>query len=591
MKRPPFFSKVEVFLSFLGPFRASAAVLFVLTIVSAFTESVGLGMILPLLEIAVESQIDATLGAKYLAPLLNIFPSKFHLLVVGVLTLCLIAAKNLFAVLSKYYSNRFIEDIRKYWAGGIMKNYLYAEFASLLKQKRGVWLNNMIYEPAWACKCLSDMIDFFAKSTVALFIAALLVMVNWRITITLSFASVLLALVFSRVSHRYSRAVGKKKVKLNQQISSTATESISGVRQVKIFSMERRVIKEFSDKLETLRQVIVKFRTIASLPAAITEIAVVVVMMGVLFYYYYMKSTTLTSIVPVVGLFVVCAQKLFSNVSMLFSQRMSIMSHLASLKLVHALADNSSFTGEDTGGGESIESLNEKVELRDVTFSHSGRRGLFDRLNMEFGKGSMTAIVGPSGSGKSTLCDLVLRFLKPSCGGVYVDGRNINALDIRSWRNLIGYIPQDTFLFNTTVKENILIGKPDASDDDVLAAARLAAAHEFIEMLPQKYDTVIGDNGVSLSGGERQRIAIARALVRNPKILIFDEATSSLDEGSEMLILKSIETLAKGKIVIIISHHFSTVRIADFVYCLNDGVVVKAGGSEEIERMKADFTR
>jgi ABC-type multidrug transport system fused ATPase/permease subunit len=269
---------------------------------------------------------------------------------------------------------------------------------------------------------------------------------------------------------------------------------------------------------------------------------------------------------------------------------MTIISHLASLKLVHDLANNSSFITEDTGGSESIESLKEKVELRDISFTYPGRENLFDGLNMEFNKESITAVVGPSGSGKSTLCDLLLRFLKPSGGGIYVDGKNINTLNINSWRNLIGYIPQDIFLFNATVKENILIGKPDVNDEEVFRAAKLAAAHDFIEMLPQKYDTLIGDNGISLSGGERQRISIARALVRNPKILIFDEATSSLDEESERLILKSIKTLAVGKTVIIISHRFSTLKIADFIYFLDNGNVVESGTSEKLDRIKSNFT-
>lgn len=581
-----FLSKIRILSSFLGPFRVLAIILFFLTIISALSESLGLGMVLPLLEVAIEPDLNNTLGAKHLAPLLNIFPKHFHLLVVGGLLICLIVVKNLLVVLRKYSSNKFIEDIRKYWASSIMKNYLYADFASLLKQRQGVWLNNMIYEPSWACKCLKDMIDFFAKSTVAFFVIVLLMMVNWRITITVCFASLLIAIGFSRLSHRYSRTVGKKKVKLNQQISSIATESISGVRQVKIFSMENRVVKEFADRLAAFRYIIVKFRTIASLPEAITETAVVVVMMGVLLYYHYIKTINLTAILPTVGLFVVCAQTLFSNVSTLFSQRMSIISHLASLHLVHVLANSGSFISEDAGGSESIESVKEKVELRDISFAYPGREKLFNGLNMEFGKESVTAIVGPSGSGKSTLCDLVLRFLKPSGGGICVDGKNINTLNINSWRNLIGYIPQDIFLFNATVKDNILIGKPDVNDEEVFAAARLAAANDFIEKLPRKYDTIIGDNGVNLSGGERQRIAIARALVRNPKILIFDEATSSLDEESEKLILKSIKTLAFGKIVIIISHRFSTLRIADFIYFLDNGIVVKSGTPKEIDSVQ-----
>ncbi len=585
------FSRVKTFLSFLGPFKTSAIILFSLIVISAFTESLGLGMILPLLEIAVKSDIDATIGAKYLAPLLYIFPENFHLLVICGITIFLIAAKNLFVVLRKYYSNRFVEDSRKYWATGIMNSYMYSEFASSLEQKQGVLLNNMLYEPSWACKCIKDMIDFFAKSMIAFFIITLLIMVNWQITIAVSCISFLVAFGFSKVSHNYSLIVGKKKVKLNQQIGSVATESIAGLRQIKIFSMENRVIKEFVSNLAAFRNIIVKFRMIVSLPGAIGEIVIVLVMIGILLYYYYIKSEALTSIIPVLGLFVVCAQKLFNNVNTLFSQRMSILSYLPSLTLVHKLIGDCANTREDTRGSEPIHALRKEIKLQNVSFAHRGREILFNKLNMEFKKGNITVIAGPSGSGKSTICDLILGFFKPSSGDIYIDGREIKTLNIGSWRNLVGYISQSPFLFNTTIQENILIGKPDATGEEVVTAAKLAGAHEFIEMLPKKYDTVTGDSGVTLSGGQCQRVVIARALVRDPEVLIFDEATSSLDEESEMLILKSIETLVKDKTVIIISHRFSTVKNADIIYVLDNGRIVEWGTFEYLQKKDVLFSK
>jgi len=196
--------------------------------------------------------------------------------------------------------------------------------------------------------------------------------------------------------------------------------------------------------------------------------------------------------------------------------------------------------------------------------------------------GDVVAIVGPSGAGKSTLLDLLPRFYDPTVGRITLDGTDLKALDVASLRQLLGIVTQETILFNDTVRNNIAYGVEGAGHSDVEAAARAAMAHGFIEEMPDGYDTVIGERGVKISGGQRQRLAIARAILKNPPILLFDEATSSLDTESERLVQDAIEHLMKGRTVLVVAHRLSTVRNADSIVALDGGRVVEAGTHDEL---------
>jgi ABC-type multidrug transport system fused ATPase/permease subunit len=582
------FSDISFLWSTFGPFKKSAVILFFIIIASALTETLGLAMILPLLEIIMGAQSGSMAEAKYLAPVLDNFPKNLHLLVVCSIYLFLLIIKSLFAVLHSYYSTRFITNLRRYWSCGIMESYMRSNFASLLRQKQGVLMNNMINEPSFASKALRDMTDFIAKSIITIFIVAFLFIVSWRISLIICVVSGLLLLILWRITHSYSMGVGKKKIKLNQQISGVAAESIAGVRQVKTFSIEDRVIKEFSDRLDRLVNLIVRFTVISMLPKVFGELIIFTLIIGALLFYQYVIGLSVASIIPIMGLFMISAQKLFSSLTNLLSQRMSIISYMPSFKLVNELINDKAVL-EDRSNGRAIKSFDGGIRFRNVSFSYTGERVLFDSLNLEISKGNIAAVAGPSGSGKSTICDLLIRFYKPMDGEIVVDNINLQEFDIKAWRSLIGYVSQDSFLFNTTVRENILIGKPDAAEKEIIWAAQLANAREFIEALPEKYDTILGDSGVTLSGGQRQRIAIARAIVRNPELLILDEATSALDLRSEQYIYDSLKEFSKTKAVLLISHRLSSLRFAGQIYVLENGVIVESGQYDKLIEGKGLF--
>ncbi|MEK6617659.1 MAG: ATP-binding cassette domain-containing protein, partial [Nitrospirota bacterium] len=235
------------------------------------------------------------------------------------------------------------------------------------------------------------------------------------------------------------------------------------------------------------------------------------------------------------------------------------------------------------GGRKELSPLARSLEFRGVTFRYEGSDASALRgIDLSVQAGEVLALVGSSGSGKTTLASLVPRFYDPTEGAILIDGQDIRHCTLRSLRKQIGIVSQDTVLFDETVKNNIAYGRAEATEDEVVEAAKLAYAHEFIERLPDGYNTVIGENGVKLSGGERQRLAIARAILRDPPILILDEATSSLDSESERIVQLAFSNLMKNRTTLVIAHRLSTVQSADRIVVLDQGRIVDSGTHEEL---------
>ena len=230
-----------------------------------------------------------------------------------------------------------------------------------------------------------------------------------------------------------------------------------------------------------------------------------------------------------------------------------------------------------------------EVRLDDVTFTYGKKNPVLTNLSLEFPARKTTALVGPSGGGKSTILNLLMRLYDPTEGRVLIDGQDIKGATFTSLRDRISFVGQDTFLFSSTVRENIRYSRPDATDEEVETAARDANAHDFIEALDEGYDTEVGENGIFLSGGQRQRIAIARAILRKSEILLLDEATSALDASSEALVKEALSRLTANTTTIVIAHRLSTILEADRVHVINDGQLVESGPVPELLARQGPF--
>ncbi|MEO2068993.1 MAG: ABC transporter ATP-binding protein, partial [Desulfurobacteriaceae bacterium] len=243
-------------------------------------------------------------------------------------------------------------------------------------------------------------------------------------------------------------------------------------------------------------------------------------------------------------------------------------------------------------GNKEIKGSIEKIYFKNVSFKYpTSKKLVLKDINISFEKGKKYAIVGRTGSGKSTLVNLIPRFYDPTSGKIEVNGIDIRDLDLKSYRKKIGVVSQDIILFRGTIKENILVGRQDASFEEVVEAAKIANIHDFIESLPEGYDTLIGEGGIQLSGGQKQRIAIARAVLRNPDILILDEATSALDSETELAVQKALDEKFKDKTLIAIAHRLSTVINSDSIIFLKEGKILGVGSHRELYEKLEEYRK
>jgi subfamily B ATP-binding cassette protein MsbA len=258
-----------------------------------------------------------------------------------------------------------------------------------------------------------------------------------------------------------------------------------------------------------------------------------------------------------------------------------IVEAFAGLDRMHEVLDEKP-EDEDPGRTQTVGTIVGTIQFSDVSFEYETGKPVLHHVSFEAGPGTVTALVGPSGSGKSTLIGLVAAFARPTDGVVLVDGLDLAKLSLESYRSQLGVVLQDNFLFDGSIRENILFGRPHASGDEVSRAARIARVDEFAERFEKGYDTIVGERGVKLSGGQRQRVAIARAILASPRILILDEATSSLDTESEAFIQEGLAALMKGRTTFVIAHRLSTIRGANQILVLEEGKIVERGSHEQL---------
>jgi ABC-type multidrug transport system fused ATPase/permease subunit len=242
---------------------------------------------------------------------------------------------------------------------------------------------------------------------------------------------------------------------------------------------------------------------------------------------------------------------------------------------------------------ESQYELKGNVRFEHVAFSYPSRKDIIvlNDLSLAAGNGEQVAIVGPSGAGKSTIASLLLHFYEPDSGTIYFDERPAREFPLSQLRRQMAFVPQDVMLFGGSIKENIAYGKPGATDEEIIVAAKNANAHEFVKNFPEQYDTIVGERGIKLSGGQRQRIAIARGILKDPAILILDEATSSLDSESEQLVQEALENLMKGRTSFVIAHRLSTIRNADKIVLIDKGIVSEAGTHAELMNLNGLYRK
>ena len=423
--------------------------------------------------------------------------------------------------------------------------------------------------------------DIVKQPGTLIFVLAMLFRFDWRLTLA-TLVLFPLCLVPILVYGRRIRKAAKAMQEHQASLVSVLHEALVGMRVVKAFSMEAREAADFRDLCNRLfgqRMRIVRSRAIST---PLIEMISGVGAAFIFLYAYKMDMPASTLVAMAGGLFL-----LYEPVKKLSGVQMQLQESLSAAERVFQVMDTKPSVVESPQAIV-LPRLHQAIRYEKVSFRYGDNGAVLDEVNLEIPAGSIMAIVGASGAGKTTLFNLIPRFYDPTGGSVTIDGQDIRRGTLKSLRDQIGLVTQETFLFNDTVANNIAYGKPGAPREEVVDAAKRAHAHEFIAQMPNQYDTVIGESGMKLSGGQRQRLAIARAILKDPPILLFDEAASALDTETERAVQAALDDLMwsgkqrKAHTMLVIAHRLSTVQHADCIIVLDKGCIVEKGTHEQL---------
>lgn len=525
--------------------------------------------------------ISAAIKQWFFTTVLDIVQSDSHsttLLHLGLLILFLFILKNLTKYLGNNVNVRLGEGISKSIRDQLFRKMMSLSMDYFNRSKVGDNISFITNSVATMNGAVSPIFltVFRQPIEIALFLAVLF---SYSPFLTMiAFSTSIGSLLIIKLSTKAIKMYASRMLFSMHALTSLIQEMISGIRLVKTTASEDKATHQFEQETQRYVKASVKNQKLVDLVPVLNEILAISALCAVLYVggnQVYNKELK--------------PQELMTFLFALFS----IMSPIAQLTNTPAVIQKGIVAAESVfdiidqqptvkNGNNSIHTFTSSIAVDNLHFSYDGNHEVLHNIHLNIDKGKTIALVGQSGSGKSTMSDLIVRLYDPNKGSICIDGINIKEFSLEEYRQLFGIVSQDSFLFNDTIAENICFGKNIISEDEMIYAAKMANAHDFIISLPMGYQTKIGDRGVLLSGGQKQRLAIARALVRKPQILIFDEATSALDAESEHLVQEAIHNLLHGRTALIIAHRLSTIIDADCIYVFDNGSIAESGTHKEL---------
>ena len=478
--------------------------------------------------------------------------------------------------LVSYVGQRVIIDVRSV----LFRKFQRMPLSYYDKQQTGTVMSYITNDVAVMQSAIVDnLIELVTEGSILIGSLAMMIYLDWKLSLLTLMTIPLVGFamkIFGRKLKRSSTVIQERVA----EITSLLQESISAIRVVKSFVRESYEIKGFEEQNWRNFQAAMKNVKLSSLLTPTVEfLAAIAVTFIVWFGGYEVVNEVITAGELVA--FLTYAVNLANPVKRLSRVYAAIQKAMAAADRVFAVMDlNEKIT--DVPGAKPLPPIKGKVEFKDITFSYKEGQPALQHISLKAEPGQMIALVGPSGSGKSTIANLIPRFYDVDSGVITIDDHDIRQVTADSLREQIGLVPQETMLFSTSVMENIRYGRLEATDEEVIEAAKAANAEEFINELPEGYDTKLGERGLNLSGGQRQRLAIARAILKNPRVLILDEATSALDTESEKIVQDALDNLMVGRTSFVIAHRLSTIFNADQIFVVENGHLREHGTHEEL---------
>ena len=478
--------------------------------------------------------------------------------------------------LVSYVGQRVIMDVRSV----LFRKFQRMPLSYYDKQQTGTVMSYITNDVAVMQSAIVDnLIELVTEGSILIGSLAMMIYLDWKLSLLTLMTIPLVGFamkIFGRKLKRSSTVIQERVA----EITSLLQESISAIRVVKSFVRESYEIKRFEEQNWRNFQAAMKNVKLSSLLTPTVEfLAAIAVTFIVWFGGYEVVNEVITAGELVA--FLTYAVNLANPVKRLSRVYAAIQKAMAAAERVFDIMDlDEKIT--DVPGAKPLPPIKGKVEFKDITFSYKEGQPALQHISLKAEPGQMIALVGPSGSGKSTIANLIPRFYDVDSGVITIDDHDIRQVTADSLREQIGLVPQETMLFSTSVMENIRYGRLEATDEEVIEAAKAANAEEFIKELPEGYDTKLGERGLNLSGGQRQRLAIARAILKNPRVLILDEATSALDTESEKIVQDALDNLMVGRTSFVIAHRLSTIFNADQIFVVENGHLREHGTHEEL---------
>lgn len=555
------------------------------SILSPFFESFSIGALIPL----VQGLLLSTSGTDYInnAPVLGKFLDFIYITVgensltrILMIIFGMVVLKNVFFYFNSLAINKTSNLVRRDLQKKLFDHIIDASSAYFSSIKSSHLISAIsVYADNVATLIFSFLNSIIIIIRLVLY-GVLLFLIAWKISLSILLIGIILfpilLLIFKKI-----RRIGLETIKSVSQLYFRMSEMFQGISLMKIFSTEDYEKKRFEETSTLVANNYFNSAIYLGISSPLIEIIVILLLVVAISYYVLSNNGSLVGSFSYLVVYFFVFSKFFDQGNALLTLVSKIFQNFASFREYNNIL-RQAMAAKLPNGETQKSSFKRSIDFKNVDFTYGGEKNVLRNVSLSIAKGSFIALVGPTGCGKTTIANIITGLYLPNSGMVFIDGIEINKLDLRTWRKNIGFVSQDTVIFNGSIKENIKYGSFNATDEDVISAAKIAAIHDFIISLPDGYETQVGERGAKLSGGQRQRIALARVLLIRPSIIILDEATSSLDNETERIICDTLRLKIKDSTIISIAHRLTTIQDADTIFVLRGGEIIEKGNHESL---------
>lgn len=559
------------------PWLAASIIFF--SFVAAALEGIGLGFLLPIFELA-QNPEAADEATGELAVFVEAFeflnvPFEMHFVILAVAGVFTIRYTTTFLV--RWFRGILGQDYVRHLQKDAYDKTLSAEVSYFDEQGSDDILNTIVTESKRASSVINQTTKLLEQGLLALMYLAVAIYISPVLTIL---AVVLLGgLTYGlRWAVESGSAIGDRVAEANRRIQKSAQAGTQGIRDVKLFGMKQELADSYETSVDKKTRGSIKLKRNEAAMDSFYNLATVLTLLVLIYWGLVFSELSLAAL----GIFLFAMFRLAPRASTLNKQFYKLEGYIPHLYRTQQFLEELDKHQEPTSGTTPVPESIDEITFDDVSFSYNSSEQIFDGLSLSVSGNEFVAFVGPSGAGKSTIASLLARMYEPDSGEIRVNGTPISEFDIREWRSNVSIVRQQPHIFNETLRQNVTIANRDATQEEIERVCEIAQVTEFLDELPEGYETMLGEDGVRLSGGQKQRVALARALLKDAELLILDEATSDLDTNIEATVHEAIEEMDRNYAMFVIAHRLSTVINADCIYAVEDGEIIESGTHDEL---------